>query len=146
MIKSKHWLYFRWKGFKARSDAYAKSGKHSDYLGEYRDFEKFVQLVESLPNCPKDTEKKLSILLKNNSIGFRKGNVYWGTNYPTGKKRNNTYTGIYYRKTNKRWISTITIDGDNRYLGSYKTELEALRERNDFIQRNNMDIPIQLIA
>jgi len=45
-------------------------------------------------------------------------------NYSTVKVKT-TLIGAYYSKMYKRWRSIININGKNKYLGTFKTELEA---------------------
>lgn len=35
------------------------------------------------------------------------------------------YYGVYYRKDRSKWCGHISINGKNKYLGSFETELEA---------------------
>lgn len=35
------------------------------------------------------------------------------------------YTGVHWDKNNNKWISTIRINGEKKYLGSFDNELEA---------------------
>jgi len=40
-------------------------------------------------------------------------------------KSTSKYTGVHYDKKQKKWISIIVINGKNKFLGSFKDELEA---------------------
>ena len=46
-----------------------------------------------------------------------------------GRNRKGTgtskYLGVSWQNRNKRWVSTISVDGRNKYLGMHKTQLEA---------------------
>ena len=46
----------------------------------------------------------------------------------TSKDKNNgtsKFTGVSWRKSNNKWVSSIKINGKNKYLGYFKTEIEA---------------------
>ena len=45
------------------------------------------------------------------------------------------YTGVTYHKNRKNWQSAIYINGKNKYLGSYKTELEASKAYQNEIDK-----------
>jgi hypothetical protein len=40
-------------------------------------------------------------------------------------KSSSQYTGVYWSKTNKRWIATLSTKGKHKYLGSYNCEFKA---------------------
>lgn len=40
-------------------------------------------------------------------------------------KSSSKYTGVHWVKNKKNWRSTITINGKNKYLGSFKNEIDA---------------------
>jgi len=43
--------------------------------------------------------------------------------------------GVHYQKSNNRWIAQICINGKQKYLGCYKTELEASKIYHKTIQK-----------
>ena len=47
------------------------------------------------------------------------------TTIPFDQLVKTTLIGAYYSKMYKRWRSIININGKNKYLGTFKTELEA---------------------
>jgi|AntAceMinimDraft_16_1070373.scaffolds.fasta_scaffold22867_2 hypothetical protein len=51
------------------------------------------------------------------------------------KNMYSNYTGVTYHKNRKNWQSAIYINGKNKYLGSYKTELEASKAYQNEIDK-----------
>ena len=53
-----------------------------------------------------------------------------GTFNPNDYKHNfsSKYRGVYFDKSSKKWIARISVNGKLKYLGIYKTELEAHEE------------------
>lgn len=75
-----------------------------------------------------------------------KWSTMWEQNINQRKRSTNTtgYTGIYLRsgKVNV-WVAIICINHKYIYLGSYKTQKEALEIRNEYITTNNLPYKIQ---
>ena len=40
---------------------------------------------------------------------------------------NSVYTDVYFDKENNKWISSITINNEKKYLGNFDNKLEALK-------------------
>lgn len=65
-----------------------------------------------------------------------------GNNQNRTKSKNKTskYVGVSYIKNDKKWQSSITLDGITKYLGSFNTEYEAAVARNKkTLELNKLD-------
>ncbi len=69
-----------------------------------------------------------------NTLDNRKANIRPAT--PTqnaynkrkpNRKSTSIYKGVSWSQSDKKWMSRIYIDGKNRYLGCYKTQIEAAK-------------------
>ena len=47
-----------------------------------------------------------------------------------GKSTSSEYKGVTWHKPLKKWVSEITIDGKYKYIGIFKSELEAAKSYN----------------
>lgn len=47
------------------------------------------------------------------------------------------YKGVYFMKSNKRWISAARLNGKNNYLGAFKSALEASNAYQDFAKKHH---------
>ena len=56
------------------------------------------------------------------------------------KNRRNTsgYTGVHWNKERNSWYTSISINKNRVYLGSYKTLEEAVKARDNYIIENNL--------
>ena len=53
-------------------------------------------------------------------------------------KTSSKYIGVCLIKSNRKWLSSITIGNKTKYLGSFNTELEAYQARCDYENNNNI--------
>tara|TARA_R110000744_G_scaffold7342_4_gene25349 strand:- start:3660 stop:4373 length:714 start_codon:yes stop_codon:yes gene_type:complete len=53
------------------------------------------------------------------------------------EKHSSSHTGIHYEKRSGNWIATKWIDGRSKFIGSFKTELEAKVARDEFVSKLN---------
>jgi len=74
---------------------------------------------------------------RNNSIS----NLRWGSyaqnaaNRPSKPNSSSKYKGVYFRKDTNKWEARIQMDWDAKYLGCFKTEIEAAIAYNKGIDR-----------
>jgi len=83
--------------------------------------------------------------INNNPIDNSIENLRWcnrSQNNRNRKKRENTtssFIGVtFYKQTNK-WIARCRLNGKQKHIGMYKTEIEAAIAYNNFIIENNLD-------
>ena len=48
------------------------------------------------------------------------------------KHSSSKYKGVYFGKTQKKWISQISINGKNKHLGCFDNEIDAAKQYNIF--------------
>jgi hypothetical protein len=56
------------------------------------------------------------------------------------QKRNgtkNTHKGVCWYPSRQRWYARLTVEGKNYFLGSFKTEVEAVRAYTDAIREHH---------
>lgn len=53
-----------------------------------------------------------------------------GRNRRQSKKNRSGFTGVYWHKKDKRWVSQIKINGKSVYVGCYRTYLAACYSRH----------------
>lgn len=58
-------------------------------------------------------------------------------------KSSSVYTGAIWCKKTKKWKSSIVINGKDKYLGCFKTELEASKCYEDALFCHNNNLPIK---
>lgn len=50
------------------------------------------------------------------------------------EKNTSGFVGVSFDSKNKKWTSSLTIDGKKKFLGRYKTKEEAFNARQEFIR------------
>jgi len=85
-----------------------------------------VGMHRIITNCPKGL---VVDHINGNSLDNRKKNLRICTNREnaqnTTKHRNGKLLGCYYNKKSRKWQASIQIYGLRKFLGEFKTELEA---------------------
>lgn len=56
----------------------------------------------------------------------------------THTKSESGYIGVMYSEENNEWISCVKIENELFKIGSYKTQKEAVKARNDFIDSHHL--------
>ena len=102
---------------------------------EWHDFENFLRDMGEKP-------EGLTIDRKDNDKGYNKENCKWSTQKeqvhnrrPHGKSK---YIGVWSRKENNTWRSTLYVGKKRISIGNFKTELEAAKAYNDYVIENNL--------
>lgn len=149
-----HPLYNRWLSTTQR----CRNPKHVSYKNygargismapEFTDFGAYRDYVSALPGYDPDNASLDRI---ENAKGYEPGNLRWVpyshqiTNQRYSGKGHNTFTGVNWSKTHKRWIARITLEGKSLYSKSFMTEEDAVKARNQYILDNNLPHTIQSI-
>jgi len=81
--------------------------------------------VGNLEWCTK--QRNMTHAAKNGLTHFAKSSKYRGTSYCKNIKGD------------KKWASSITIENEYRYIGHYRTEIEAAKAYNNYIVEYNLD-------
>lgn len=149
-----HPLYARWLSIVQRCTnpnhvSYKNYGAKGIRLAsDLRSFEEFKTYLESLPNYDPDS---LSIDRIKGDKGYEKGNLRWATqsvqtaNQQTSGKGSNSYTGVNWSVTHKRWVARVTFKGKSLFTKVCLTEREAVEARNKFILDNKLPHKINVI-
>ncbi len=142
-----HKLYQTWSGEKSRCNN--KNDKDYNFYGgrgitfskEFNYFPDWLKYVESLENYHK---KGYSIDRINNDKGYEKGNLRWVNMKIQARNRRklmstNTsgYRGI--GKKGNNWYSKIKINYKTKYLGMFKTKLEAAKAYDTYVIENDLE-------
>ena len=110
---------------------------HHGFLPEYLDHIDGNRLNNDIFNLREATNTQ-------NCMNTKKRKFYHGK--PTSSK----FKGVYWNREQRRWKSYITIDGKQKYLGSFTNEIDAAEAYNtaatkyfgDYACMNNIPQPL----
>jgi hypothetical protein len=97
-----------------------------------------IYFIENVNNC-KEIDH-----LNRNKLDNCVDNLRWATSSQNqanrGKKQNTTsiYKGVSFDKVRDKWISRISKDNKQKYLGFFLTEIEAFDCRKKYILDKNL--------
>ena len=107
---------------------------------EWLDIKNFVAWAEATyPNIEDATLDRID-----NDKGYSPENCTWSDkttqaiNQRRMKNNKSGYVGIYYYKSNKKWVANIRINKILKQIGSFKTKEEAIQARDNYIIENNL--------
>jgi len=89
--------------------------------------------------------KDLSIDRKNNNKNYSPDNCRWVTRTIQNRNKrkqlnvSSKYLGVYWNKTNKKWIAKITINNKAKYIGSFINEIDAAKAKDKYVIDNNLE-------
>ena len=123
-----------------------KSMGNKNWLGKNHSEEtkEKLRIISTGRKVSDETRKKLSEKNKGNKsrLGFKytedeKKEI---ARRNTGKKNNVPRTSIYYgvsfSKSKNKWRAVIKIDKKQKYIGAFKTEIEAAKAYDEFVIKN----------
>jgi len=113
-------------------------------------FIEWKNYISSLPNAFKDGYS----LDRINTYGnYEPGNVRWASyktqvlNSRIDRRNKSGYVGVWRTGRAISWTASITVDGDQNTLGSYRTPKLAAIERDKFIIKNELwEYPLQVLT
>lgn len=139
-------LYTAWSNMKSRcSDPNAKyfpeyGGRGITVCSEWDNaFEPFQDWAHN-----NGYSKGLTLDRLDNSQGYSPNNCRWVTrtvqqrNRRSHKGSSSQYVGVSFIQRDQHWMAGIKIAGKAINLGSYPTELEAAKARDQYILNNNL--------
>ncbi len=103
-----------------------------DYLAGYTESGKRVRMHRLIANCPKGS---IVDHINHNTLDNRKSNLRIcnskenAKNHKVNSKNKSGFSGVTYRKDNKKWRATITADYKIINLGCFNTKEEAIEAR-----------------
>ena len=138
-------LYKIWKGMRTRClnpnipDAVLYGGKGITICDEWADFTIFRLWAENSGYAD-----DLTIDRKDSNKNYNPDNCRWATysmqNRNASKQKNSKskYLGVSYCTNRNTWKPAVTHNKKRIHLGSYKTEFEAAKVRDQYIIDNNL--------
>jgi hypothetical protein len=124
-----------------------KPQKYNGYYGVNLGSNKIVRLIHFLV-CEAFIGKR-DVGMQVDHIDLNKtnnhlSNLRWATRSQNQQHKNKSenclsrFKGVTFDKCKNRWRSQCRIDGRPKFIGSFKTEIEAAEAYNDFIKENNL--------
>lgn len=145
-------LYRVWRDMKNRCMNPNNAG-YVNYGGRgitvYKDWLSFLPFREWAINNGYSDD--LFIDREDNSLGYCPTNCRFVTrqvqqaNRRSFKNSSSTYLGVHCTP-NKTWTTRVRVNGIDKYLGTFKTELEAAEARDSFIKEHNLPLKLNLGA
>lgn len=149
-----HPLYKVWGSMKNRCNN-PNHSRHSrygargiTYSSVFQTFDKFLKIVQALPNYPYHGSAKSSLYTLdriNNDIGYVEGNLRWAcpstqAANKTFKKPNtsSSYIGVCFSTTDRKWLSCLQWKGKKIYTYRGLSEFDAYLARKAFIEKHEL--------
>lgn len=82
---------------------------------------------------------KLNDIDEMSKLDFEKFKYKANIDYNTRHGNGSNFIGVLHRKRNDRWIARCFYHGEEHYIGSFDTELEAAKAYNEVVVKNNLD-------
>ena len=79
-----------------------------------------------------------------NNKGYSPDNCHWVTRTINNRNRrpfsnsSSQYMGVSYYKANRNWLARITIDGKQKHIGYFVSELAAAHARDMYVKQNGL--------
>jgi hypothetical protein len=138
-------IYSIWAGIKRRclnkncGIFYKYGGRGIKVCDEWLRFENFKEWSDK--NGYND---KLTIDRINSNGDYEPSNCRWATyqqqnsNLSMLKNNKSGYKGVSWSKRENKWVCVISINNKSKRIGSFSDIKEAVKARNDFIDKNNL--------
>jgi group I intron endonuclease len=104
---------------------------------------------EQMLNMSDETRNKLKEKAKGNKnsegICFTKERKQRISNALLYKKKRNSsskFFGVSFYKNTKKWLSYVTVNKKNIFLGWFNEEIEAAKTYNNYVKNNNLSNPL----
>jgi hypothetical protein len=127
----------RVKSIKFNKEVILKTAFRGEYLstGLFKDGKKktfsihklvAIAFLNHVPNGHKEVIDHLDRNKLNNSVTNLQIVTSRENSTRSKKKKTSSYTGVYWNKHDKKWISCINVNGKDKILGRFKLEDEIL--------------------
>jgi len=95
----------------------------------------FIPNHNNLPQVNHIDEDKLN----NNLDNLEWVSIRRNQNHSKNKKSTSNHPGVYWNKVINKWQCCIRVDGKNKHLGSFKSELDAAFAYTNYCNVNNLE-------
>lgn len=138
-------LYRVWVNMKSRCNN-PNAQYYSEYGGRNITYCKEWENYENFSNWAKENgyQKGLELDRIDNNRNYSPENCRFTTRYisqrnkRSHKNSSSQYVGVSYVASRERWYASIKVNNSNKTIGIYKTELEAAKAREEYINSHNL--------
>lgn len=122
------------------------NGKHSLETKEKMSASRIGKVLSPETKNKISEANKGKIFSKSHKANISKNHhdVFGRNNPRFGKKFNGSsnFDGVYFKSANKKWCASVRINGKQKHIGIYSSELEAAKARDAFVIKNNLQNPL----
>tara|TARA_R110000772_G_scaffold29709_1_gene74117 strand:- start:749 stop:1297 length:549 start_codon:yes stop_codon:yes gene_type:complete len=143
IVKYSNGVFTRYKGKKRKPSVSEYRMIALSKLGKIK-LKKISRLV-AIHFIPNIHNKKVVNHIDGNKLNDNINNLEWCTHSENNihafdiglSKSKNKLRGVYYEERRKKWAAYLYRENKNLFIGRFKTELEAINKRNEYLNKYN---------